>query len=504
MLFFFTVVMNKTLLCCVILLAASSLYADDETQLRLNQSLDQNLFQQQHQLQQQGTIRDTEKLPSIRINGQIYAVEQNPDDLAKALYLAVMQKQWGNAAIYLKHYQQYQGYDQALTDFAEAALARAQGKLKLAEQKFQSSLNQQPNNLICELELARVLFEQQKNKQAARLFTSIQDKLGQSNGAMIPPEVQQTVDLFVKALDQRDSWQGSVAIGPSYATNLNSSSEQSKTWTLYGIDDKCKATPIQEITRGSPKAASATGVDYEASLIKRFSLSGNHGISLRGLAFGQSYADHALYNESTLNINAGYSFFDLKNQITIAPLFEHKRYANDGLYNAWGARTEWMRFLAPDKAFKLEAEIKDLGYQKYKNLDGKESSAMFTFWKILPQQWTLFSGLDVLDHDTQEKYMAAYQQQGIRLGLSKSWKAGLNTTLLTSYRWRQFDRYVETFAARRHDFEQNYTLVVQMPRFKFYGMTPNLTYRYNHNDSNVDWLYSYDKHNISLKLEHRF
>ncbi|MFW1953133.1 surface lipoprotein assembly modifier [Acinetobacter beijerinckii] len=485
------------------LLASSSLYADDDTQLRLNQSLDQNLLQQQYQLQQQGTIRDTEKLPSILINGQIFAVEKNQDDLAKALYLAVMQKQWGNAAVYLKHYQQYEGYDQALTDFAEGALARAQGQLKLAEQKFQSSLNKQPNNLICELELARVLFEQQKNKEAARLFTSIQNKLGQSDRAVIPPEVEQTVNLFVKALDQRDSWQGSVAIGPSYATNLNSSSEQSKTWTLYGMDQDGNIIPAH-MTRGSPKAISAKGVDYEASLMKRFSLYGNHGISLRGLAYGQSYDDHADYNESTLNINAGYSFFDLKNQISIAPLFEHKRYANDGLYNAWGARAEWMRFIAADKAFKLEAEIKDLDYQKYKTLDGKESSAMFTFWKILPKQWTLFSGLDVLDHDTQEKYMAAYQQQGVRLGLSKSWNVGLNTTLFTSYRWRQFDRYAESLEAHRHDFEQNYTFVVQMPRFKFYGVTPNLTYRYNHNSSNVDWLYSYDKHNVSLKLEHRF
>lgn len=495
--------MKRTLLCCLTLLAASSLYADDDTQLRLNQSLDQNLLQQQHQLQQQGTIRDTEKLPSILINGQIFAVEKNQDDLAKALYLAVMQKQWGNAAVYLKHYQQYEGYDQALTDFAEGALARAQGQLKLAEQKFQSSLNKQPNNLICELELARVLFEQQKNKEAARFFTSIQNKLGQSDRAVIPPEVEQTVNLFVKALDQRDSWQGSVAIGPSYATNLNSSSEQSKTWTLYGMDQDGNIIPAH-MTRGSPKAISAKGVDYEASLMKRFSLYGNHGISLRGLAYGQSYDDHADYNESTLNINAGYSFFDLKNQISIAPLFEHKRYANDGLYNAWGARAEWMRFIAADKAFKLEAEIKDLDYQKYKTLDGKESSAMFTFWKILPKQWTLFSGLDVLDHDTQEKYMAAYQQQGVRLGLSKSWNVGLNTTLFTSYRWRQFDRYAESLEARRHDFEQNYTFVVQMPRFKFYGVTPNLTYRYNQNSSNVDWLYSYDKHNVSLKLEHRF
>ena len=40
-----------------------------------------------------------------------------------------------------------------------------------------------------------------------------------------------------------------------------------------------------------------------------------------------------------------------------------------------GARAEWMHFISADKAFKLEAESKDLNYQKYKTLDGVESSA---------------------------------------------------------------------------------------------------------------------------------
>ncbi|MFU0499925.1 surface lipoprotein assembly modifier, partial [Acinetobacter baumannii] len=140
----------------------------------------------------------------------------------------------------------------------------------------------------------------------------------------------------------------------------------------------------------------------------------------------------------------------------------------------------------------------------YKSFDGIENSAFATFWKIFPDQWTFFGGLDVLDHSAKEKYVAAYEQQGARLGVTKNWSTGFNTTLLSSYRWRQFDKYAVGYLARRHDFEQNYTFVVQMPRFEFYGMTPNLTYRYNHNKSNVDWLYSYDKHNISLKLEHRF
>lgn len=114
--------MKRTLLCCLTLLSCPFLYADEDTQLRLNQSLDQTLLQEQRQFHEQGTIRSTEQLPKLQINGQEYSVEQNPNDLAKALYLAVMQKQWLKATVYLEHYKKYVGYDRALTDFAEGQL----------------------------------------------------------------------------------------------------------------------------------------------------------------------------------------------------------------------------------------------------------------------------------------------------------------------------------------------------------------------------------------------
>lgn len=480
------------------------LYADNETQLRLNQNLDQKLLQQQHELSQNQTVHSFNELPKILINGKNYQVEKKEGDLAKALYFSVMQKNWESVVIYLDHYKKFDNYDQALTEFAEGALLRAQGKLNKAEQKFSKSLSIQPNNLICKLELARVLFEQQKNKESLNLFNAIKEKAKNANSRVVPTEILTTIDNFEKAIQKRDSWQGSVSMGPTYANNLNSSSEQSRTWTLYALDQEKNIIPVQKITRGSPDAESAFGLDFDASLIKRFSIQGNHGLSIRSLAFGQSYDDKTQYNESTINIAAGYSYFDQHNQITFSPLFEHKNYGNNSLYNAYGVRAEWMKFISNDKAFKLEAETKDLNYKKYKHLNGLETSAIFTFWKVLPKQWTFFGGIDALDHNTKEKFLASYQQQGLRLGLSKVWNTGFNTTLFGSYRWRQFDEHVATFNTRRHDFEQNYTFVIQMPRFKFYGMTPSLTYRYNHNKSNVDWLYSYDKQNLSLKLEHRF
>ena len=161
-------------------------------------------------------------------------------------------------------------------------------------------------------------------------------------------------------------------------------------------------------------------------------------------------------------------------------------------------------FIGQNKALKLEAEIKDIHHLKYAPQSGEESSVFATFWKVLPQQWTLFGGLDYVDHNSEEQYFTAYEQQGVRLGLSKQFKAGFNAALFSSYRWRQYDKYNSVLEEKRQDFEQNYTLVFSAPKWELYGLTPNLTYQYNKNRSNVGWLYSYDKHNVSLKLERRF
>ena len=37
-----------------------------------------------------------------------------------------------------------------------------------------------------------------------------------------------------------------------------------------------------------------------------------------------------------------------------------------------------------------------------------------------------------------------------------------------------------------------------------YDVVPSLTVKYNKVQSNIDWIYSYDKNSISLKLEKQF
>lgn len=495
----------------LLLLSANSAFsADNDIQLRLNQDIQIQQLQSEQDLKKL-QIPNNSQLPNMLINGEVIQVENNIEGVGQALYIAVMQNQWQAVKIYLDRYLKLDGSDQSLALFAQGALNRVQGNTKQAEHEFRQAALLQPQNQIIKLELARLLTELQKNQEAKDLFKQIKQHLSPSTD-QTSQNIIKNINSYLEGLDKRDAWQGSIAFGPSYKTNINNSAEYLKKTIWYAtdkegdylLDKDGNKIPVYETTQGSPEPIDTTAIDYETSLSKRWSLSGNHGISFRGMSYGQIYNQQPDYNELTFNFNAGYNYDNQKNQILVATVFENKYYGHDSLYNAYGLRAEWMRFIGNDKALKLEGEIKDFHYQDYKNQNGIETSVFSTFWKMLPQQWTIFGGLDYVDHNTEEGYMAAYQQEGVRLGLSKNFNAGFNATLFGSYRWRQYDKYTPVLGEKRDDKEQNYNLIVSAPKWQFYGLTPNFSYQYNTNKSNVDWLYSYDKHKFSLKLEYRF
>lgn len=484
------------------MLIPSLLYAadDNDTRLRLEQKLLQQTNEQQQSLKQQ---QKNDQLPAIMINGETININNNLNDLGQALYLAVMQKQWQAAGIYLEQYVKLDGYDVALAKFAQGTIARANGQADAAEQLFKDALSLQPKNSMIQLEMARLLTERQKNKEALQLFRQVKAQLQQRTDPAAQ-NIQKTVDVYLNGLKQRDAWKGSVSIGTRYASNINSTSEQSTTWIKYVEDQNGNQIPVEQVTRQMDDAISAKALDYEVALNKRWSVYGQHGIALKAFGYGRAYDDHQNYNEMTLSLNAGYSYQGQNNQFLLAPVFEHRRYQNASLSNAWGGRAEWMHVLGQKTAFKLETEVKDIQNVLYANQSGVEYAVFGTAWKNLSQRWTVFGGLDFLDHNSQEQYFTAYQQTGLRLGLSKQFDAGFSTTVFSSLRWRQYDKFNAILEDQRQDVEQNYMLVLSAPRWAMYGITPNLSYQFNQNKSNVDWLYSYNKQSLSFKLDYPF
>ncbi|WP_407351537.1 surface lipoprotein assembly modifier [Luteimonas sp. R10] len=438
---------------------------------------------------------EDEARPTLTIDGQTYAVEHNADDLGRALYLSLQHRQWTAAARFLEEYLTLPDRDPLLVHYAQGALARVQGRYGQAEREFRVLLARQPGFLPGRLELARVLFEDQQDLEAAELFAAIAGDLDASDPKT--EGVRKTVETFRLALDNRRAWNGSFALGPTWSDNVNRTSA-SHTCLLY-LDGTCY------FDRKTPDAIVSAGVDYDAGLAKRLPLRGHHGLYLRALLFGQRYRDNSAYNELTASAQAGYGYRSGRHAIALAPSFDYYALGNATLYGAWGMHGEWSYTLSPQSLMKLEGDWKAMRYRDAdyaRSYDAPTRAAYATYFRNVGPHWTVFGGVDLMDSGAPED-ANAYLQKGARLGVSLQ-SSHVTGSLFASYRRRDYGAFNALLEAQRQDDEQNYILILKTTRWTAAGFVPLLTLRYTRVKSNVDWLYSYDKSAVSLKLERTF
>lgn len=482
---------RPVLLGLVVFFAAAS-FADQDTQLRLQQR--NAAGAQQKELSFIEEELEKERRASSAVSDP--QISNNVNELGRALYMALQRKHWQQVQQLLPAYIALPGHDTMLVHYAQGALARVNGDLNAAEQEYATLLQLQPDFLPARLEQARVLFENKKNADSLALFEQILASLPANDERA--QGVRNTVTSFAGALHYRDAWQGSFAIGPAYNDNVNQSSE-SDTCLLLHSSGLCL------VERSTPKAEAALGFDFDGTLNKRFSLSGHHGIVLNNLAYGSHYRDHSQYNEQTLVTSLGYSYQSAGNEVSVLPRFKYHAYGNNTLYVSAGLKLGWFHHLSPQTAFRFEAETEQLGYrpQNLDYLSGRQSAVYATLWHQLPGRWLLFGGLDYTHRDNDQK-VHAYQLYGTRIGVSKQWDWGLDSAVFASFRKRRFGDHSALLDARREDDEQSYTLTLGLPGVTLAGFSPVFTLRHHRVDSNVDWVYSHEKNQYSLKLEKRF
>ena len=431
--------------------------------------------------------------PSIVIDGKSYVVAPTANDVGRALYLSLQHRQWPAVQRFLAEYLTLPDRDPLLVHYAQGAVARNDGRYRDAEREYRALLALKPDFLPGRLELARVLFEDQQDREAEQAFAAIAASL--DAGDPKTEGVRNSVAGFRQALANRRGWNGTVALGPAWSDNVNRTSASSI--CLLSLEGRCY------FSRSTPEAITAFGLDYDASAERRLPLRGHHGLYARALLFGQGYRDNSAYNELTAFTQAGYSYRSGRHSLALAPSFDYYALGNRALYGAWGAHAEWSWTLSPRALLKLEGDWKDLRYRRREyaaSYDAVVRSAYATYFRSLDARWTVFAGVDV-SGSAAVRDTEAYVQRGVRLGGSLQWPAGVSAALFASYRWRDYGAYSAALGARRHDTEQGYTLVLRAPRLAIARFTPLLTLRHNRVGSDVDWLYSYQRNTVSLKLE---
>ncbi|RFA39329.1 surface lipoprotein assembly modifier [Alkalilimnicola ehrlichii] len=396
---------------CVYSLAVA---ADPDTPLRLEQRLEHSAADQERELLREALDADGEH-PQLLIDGRHYRVENTLDDLGRALYLSVRAQQWSAVRHFLAAYRSLSGHDPMLVHYAQGGLARAEGRLVEAEREYEALLAIQPEFLPGRLELARVLFENHKDREAADRFRDIRASLDPADRRV--DGLRRSVELFLEALERRRRWQGSLAVGGVWDDNLNRSSED-RTCLAADAAGNCI------IERRIPEAITAHGLDFEMAANRRLPLRGQHGLYLRSLLFGAVYKKQTPYNEMTSITHAGYHYRTARGHYAVAPLFEIHRLGNQTQHGAWGAHAEWQRHLSPNSSLRVEGHHKTLRYRPdlYAHHDGSQRAVYATLWHARPSGWMLLGGVDQLERSTE--YRAdSYRQYGARLGVIRQFDA---------------------------------------------------------------------------------
>ena len=463
----------------------------DDNRLRLDPGVDRRTTQEEHR-----AIESTEPPTSIAIDGQTYTVGNNVDDIGRALYLSVERKSWGNVRRFLPAYLALAGHDPMLVAWARGGLARSNGRLSEAERQYRALLAIQPDFLPGRLELGRVLFEDRKDREARTLFRTIRTDLA-AQGQQAAG-VRGTVDTFLAVLDRRRGWQGSIAVGPGYSSNLNQSSA-SRTCLLTGDDGACL------IDRTLPAAIKAGGINFEGSASRRVPLKEHGGVLTRAFVYGDIWPGHGGFDQATLSAQIGYDHQTAKRSLTLSPTIDIAGFGGNLLYTAPGLRGEAVFTPSPTTALRLEMARRLFDYRGagFGDLDGALTEASVTGWLSLAQGWTLFGGVDAGDKQADEG-ANAWRHFGARLGVAHGFSGWADVTLIASARQRDHRAYSDLLEAVRRDRETNLTAVVRVPRLRFAGLTPNILLQHNRVKSNIDWLYSFRRSAVSIRLDHVF
>ena len=466
-----------------------------DTRLRLDQQLDRQRVDQESR-----AIEDAEALDgdtsSLTIDGQTYAVGNTVDDIGQALYISVTRKQWPDVRRFLAAYQKLDGHDPMLVEYALGALAREKGDLAAAERQYRALLAIKADFVPGRLELARVLFDNHKDREAESAFRAARDLLADDG-----PQAQGvigTVDAYLGALKRRRSWQGSLAIGPGYSSNLNQSSA-SYTCLLATDDGTCL------VDRQVPPAIAAAGVNFEATLAKDVPLSGHSGLRARAILFGDVYPEHHAYSQATAIMRLGYQYQTARNAVSLSPSFEIGSLGSSELYSAPGLNAEWTHTVSPRSLFKVEGNYRNFRYRDaaFAPQNGPLTDVAITGWYSLTPTLTVFGGPDVLVKDT-PSVVEAYRQWGARLGINKAFGNVASLFLMGSYRYRRHRAYSELFEAQRKDGQFNVIGIARLPILKVGLLVPEIVVQHTRVESNIDWLYSYKRTTASVRLSYAF
>lgn len=487
------------LLCFSALCSTALLADDDDTRLLLNK-IDRGA--EARERANLGAPDPAENDASlITIQGQTYNVQNTLEDLGPAIYVSINLQQWGKVRQFVERYRELPGHEPALVEMAEGLIARSERRYKQAIAHLRKADELQPGFVRARLELARTLFEDNQTREAETLFREVA-------ATDVPEQVLSVLGEYHKGIALRREWHGSASLGFGYNSNINQGNGMTTSTQVCSVFFECF-----DYTRQMPRKISASSLVYDAAAERRFQITGNHHLLVRGLTYGNNYNRHSdeddvktWYDDNTSVLYAGYNFQSALNDVSLTPLFENYYNDHHTKYQASGVRGEWKHNLSNRLQLGLQAQHKHFRFQgeQREYFDDYDERQIGTSLSYLLDPRTLVFGSMTYTRRSQDADTASNREYMGSLGAYHSFDIGVSLSLIGLYRSTRYDEPDAFLGGLRKDRQQIYIANLSMPRLAFAGVVPSLYAKRTVTDSSIDWAYSYRQTEVALKFEKTF
>ncbi|WP_078253393.1 surface lipoprotein assembly modifier [Moraxella pluranimalium] len=414
-----------------------------------------------------------------------------PQLLAHAFGSALAYGQVSAVQYLLPLYQAHDQPDDALIWWAQALLAQHQGKFGTAIEHYRHLIAKHPEHNTIRLQLAIALFYDRQYDAAKGQLQKLES---QSN---LSPIISPHITHYLTLIDKIDDWQLTGGINYIQDQNINNAPTNpnlSEHWTAQ-------------------EAQSAHGIGAHVGIAKKHTLA--HGYQLDGdLHLGAKYYhDAKSYNEATGKLSIGITHHDAHHAVRLAPYLEHTYYAGGHSQNNPSAKLEhfsqtkglslsWQYTPHPQWQSTVLLDYARPRYQTRTHLDGETyfTQASLAHAPSAMQQWQL--GINYTHADTQDKD-DSYHRYGVRASWQQEWAHGISTQLDLGYAHRRYHAPMPIFNQTQSNHEYHIQGSIWHRNIHFMGITPRLTWQYQHQNSNIA-LYEYRKNHAFVELSKRF
>jgi len=478
-----------------ILFSPAAFAIDDDTRFLLDR------VRRAADRQNAGEAVDIAAPGTIRHQGKVYTVNDRLEELEPAIYIALNSGQWERLLEFIERYRQLPQYRPALVNMAEGLLAREARDYRRALHKMQAAHAAEPADLRIALELSRLQFEDNQDTAARDGFTRLL-------AHPLPEDTRAMMQQYLAALDQRQSWHGSVALGFGRNDNIN---QMNGDYTCF-----LEFSGVCVFERKMPDKIASNLVHYDWAVQRRLPLRGNHQLAIRAAGYGSQYRqeDRAEnrplhdYSQHTAVAYVGYQYLRARDSFSISPYLESYLRDGHGEYVAPGVQLEWRRALG--RRWQLGSML-DARRYRYTQA-GQRLSVDFSYY-----QWGGFAGVSLgrntwwhagldLARKRYPNRESSTHEAALRSGISHqfSGQAGVYVNAIGIFRLTRADAYDGFLDARRRDRQQVYIASLGAKAWAFKGLTPELRLRRNVNHATPDWAAGFSQTEISVMLRRDF